>query len=172
VEYVRVPSLAPAILDPVVLGREILDLNILDLDVVREPSRRARGLFRAFARFTIAISIFTVAVIAALLIVRTLPTGWTDGTSGHATQADLAGPGFTEQTQAAVELRTQGAKEQPNSPRAGLVILRAPSGSAGEAIPLGLSLAEASGTPHWCSAAFRSDRRYRPAIHWGRAIGA
>jgi len=145
VECVRVPSLALAILDPVVLDRDILDLNILDLAVVRQPSRRARGLFRTFARFTIAVSVFAVAVIAALLIVRMLPTGWPDGTSGHATQADLAGPRFIEQTQAAVELRTQGAKEQANSARGGLVILRAPSGSAGEAIPLGLSLAEASG---------------------------
>ena len=134
VEWVRVPSLA----DPDILARDILGHDILDLEVVREPPRRARG---AFGRFAVAILIPAVVGIAALLIVRTLPTGWTYGAGGRAAPAGSTEPRFIGQTQAAVEPRTQGAKEQPNSPRARLVILRAPRGSADEAIPLGVSLA-------------------------------
>jgi hypothetical protein len=132
VEWVRVQSPAA----PDILARDILDLGILDLEVVRETPRRARG---PFGRFAVAISIPAVVVIAALLIVRTLPTGWTDGRGGRAADAGSTEPRFIGQTQAAVEPRTQEAKAQR------LVILRAPSGSADEAIPLGVSLAEASG---------------------------
>ncbi len=141
VERARVPSLA----DPGILARDILGHDILDLEVVREPPRRARG---AFGRFAVAILIPAVVGIAALLIVRTLPTGWTYGAGGRAAPAGSTEPRFIGQTQAAVEPRTQGAqgaKEQPNSPQARLVILRAPSGSADEAIPLGVSLAGAGG---------------------------
>jgi hypothetical protein len=141
VERVRVPSLA----GPDILAPDILDLDILDLEVVRETPRRARG---PFGRFAVAISIPAVIVIAALLIVRTVPTGWTNGTGGRAAHADSTEPRFIGQTQAAVEPRmqgAQGAKEQPNSPRARLVILRAVPGSEDEAIPLGVSLAGASG---------------------------
>ena len=151
VERVRVPSLAgpdilaPDILAPDIVARDILDLDILDLEVVRETPRRARG---PFGRFAVAISIPAVIVIAALLIVRMVPTGWTNGTGGRAAHADSTEPRFIGQTQAAVEPRmqgAQGAKEQPNSPRARLVILRAAPGSADEAIPLGVSLAGANG---------------------------
>jgi len=149
VERVRVPSLAgPDILAPDIVARDILDLDILDLEVVRETPRRARGPFGTFGRFAVAISIPAVIVIAALLIVRTVPTGWTNGTGGRAAHADSTEPRFIGQTPAAVEPRmqgAQGAKEQPNSPRARLVILRATPGSADEAIPLGVSLAGASG---------------------------
>ena len=138
VEWARVPSLA----DPDILARDILGHDILDLEVVREPPRRARG---AFGRFAVAILIPAVVGIAALLIVRTLPTGWTYGAGGRAAPAGSTEPRFIGQTQAAVEPRTQGAKEQPNSPRARLVILRALPGSADEAIPLGVSLAGAGG---------------------------
>jgi len=134
VEWARVPSIA----DPDILARDILGHDILDLEVVRETPRRARG---AFGRLAVAISIPAVVGIAALLIVRTLPTGWTYGAGGRAAPAGSTEPRFIGQTQAAVEPRTQGAKEQPNSPRARLVILRAPRGSADEAIPLGVSLA-------------------------------
>lgn len=123
------------------IARDILGHDILDLEVVRETPRRARG---AFGHFAVAISI-AVGVIAALLIARTLPTGWTYGTGGRAAPAGSTEPRFIGRTQAAAEPRTQGTKEQPNSPRARLVILRAPRGSADEAIPLGVSLAEASG---------------------------
>jgi hypothetical protein len=131
VEWARVPSLA----DPDILARDILGHDILDLEVVRETPRRARGAFR---RFAVAISISAVVVIAALLIVRTLPTGWTHGTAGPAAPAGSTEPRFIGQTQA--EPRTQ-----PNSPRARLVILRALPGSADESIPLGVSLAGAGG---------------------------
>src|SRR5437660_4015111 len=73
VEWARVPSVA----DPDILARDILGHDILDLEVVREPPRRARGAFR---RFAVAISISAVVGIAALLIIRTLQTGWTNGT--------------------------------------------------------------------------------------------
>lgn len=138
VEWARVPSLA----DPDILARDILGHDILDLEVVRETPPRARGAFR---RFAVAISISAVVVIAALLVVRTLPTGWTNGTDGRAAPAGSTEPRFIGQTQAVAEPRTQGAKEQPNSPRARLVILRAPRGSADEAIPLGVSLAGVGG---------------------------
>lgn len=136
VEWVRARSLA----DP-----HILAPDILELEVVREGPRRARGPFGRFARFAFAISIPAVAAIVALPIVRTLPTGWTEGTGGHATQAGSTEPRLIGQTQDAEEARAQGTKEQPNSPRARLVVLRAPPGSADEAIPLGLSLAGANG---------------------------
>jgi hypothetical protein len=45
-----------------------------------------------------------------------------------------------------VERGTQGNKEQPISPRARLAILRAPSGSVDDAIPLGVSLAGDNGS--------------------------
>jgi hypothetical protein len=141
VEWARAPSLA----DPDILARDILGHDILDLEVVRETPRRARS---AFHRFAVAISISAVVGITALLIVRTLPTGWTHGTAGPAAPAGSPEPRFIGQTQTAVEPRTQGAqgaKEQPNSPRARLVILRALPGSADEAIPLGVSLAGAGG---------------------------
>jgi hypothetical protein len=133
VEWARGPSVA----DPDILARDILGHDILDLEVVREPPRRARG---AFGRFAVATSISAVVGIAALLIVRTLPTGWTHGTAGPAAPAGSTEPRFIGQTQAAVEPRTQ-----PNSPRARLVILRALPGSADETIPLGVSLAGAGG---------------------------
>ena len=141
VEWGRVQSLAA----PDILARDILDLGILDLEVVRETPRRARCPFGTFGRFAVTISILAVVVIAAVLIDRTLPTGWIYGTGGRAADAGSAEPRSIGQTQAAVEPRTQGAKAQTNSPRARLVILQAPPGSADEAIPLGVSLAEASG---------------------------
>ena len=132
-EWVRVRNLgAPDILAP----------DILDLAIVRQAPRRARG---PFGRFAFVILIPAVVVIVALLIVRMLPTGWTDGTGGHATQADSTEPRFIGQTQAAVEPQTQGTTEQPNSPRARLVVLQGPRANADEVIPLGLSLAGAGG---------------------------
>jgi hypothetical protein len=133
VEPVRVPSLLPVILD-----RDILDLRA-------EIPRRAGGSFGTFARFALATSIFVVAVFTVLSVTRTLPTGWTGATGGHAIQADLTPPRFIEQTRTVVELRTQGATEQPNSPRVQLVNLRVPPGGPDEATPLGLSLTEFSG---------------------------
>jgi hypothetical protein len=133
VESVRVRSFAaPYILAP----------DILDLKTVREAPRRALEQFVRLGRFALATSI-TVVVTVTLLYLRALPTGWTDGTGGHAGQTDSTKPRFIAQTQAAVDPRSQG-KEQPNSPRARLVVLRAPPGSADEVIPLGLSLAGAS----------------------------
>lgn len=136
-EWARVPSVA----DPDILARDILGHDILDLEVVRETPRRARG---AFGRLAVAIAISAVVVIDALLIIRTLPTGWTNGTAGPAAPANSTEPRFIGQTQAAMEQRTQGAQgaeEPPNSPPARLVILGALPGSADEAIPLGVSLA-------------------------------
>jgi hypothetical protein len=120
----------------------ILAPDILDLEIVREAPRRARG---PFGRFAFAIAIPAVVVIVSLLIVRTLPTGWADGTGGYATQAGSIEPRLIGQAQTAVEPRTQATKEQSNTPRARLVVLRATPGSADEVIPLGLSLAEATG---------------------------
>ena len=134
VEWVRVRGLA---------DRRILVPDILELEVVREAPRRARR--RPSGRFAAAIAIPAVVVIVSLLMVRTLPTGWTDGAGGYATQAGSTEPRLIGQTQAAVEPRAQATKEQPNSPRTRLVVLRAPPGSADEVIPLGLSLAGASG---------------------------
>jgi hypothetical protein len=134
VEWVRVRGLA---------DRRILVPDILELEVVREAPRRARR--RRFGRFAAAIAIPAVVVIVSLLMVRTLPTGWIDGAGGSATQAGSTEPRLIGQTQAAMEPRAQATKEQPNSPRARLVVLRAPPGSADEVIPLGLSLAGASG---------------------------
>jgi hypothetical protein len=142
VEWARVPSVA----DPDTLARDILGHDILDLEVVREPPRRARGAFR---RFAVDISISAVVVIAVLLIVRTVPTWWAYGPGGRAVPAGSTEPRFIGQTQVTVEPRTQGVqgtKAQPNSPRARLETLRAPPpGSAGEAIPLGVSVAGAGG---------------------------
>lgn len=137
-KWVQVPSSA----DPYVLAPDILDLSVLDLEVVREVPRRA-GF--TFSRFALAISIPAVAVIAAFLVVRTLPAVWIGGTAAHIAPADSTKPQLTGQTQAVVEPPTEGTKKQPNSPRAPLVVLRAPPGSADEAIPLGLSLAAANG---------------------------
>jgi hypothetical protein len=148
--------LAPVVLDPDILDpivRVVLDGDALDLknlDGVHEPPRQESGssgtLARLpLARFTLAISILAAGVIAALFIVRALPARGTDGASGHALQANLAEPHVIGQIKAGVEARThEGTKERPNLPLARLVLLRAPLGSAGEAIPLGLSLTEAS----------------------------
>jgi IstB-like ATP binding protein len=136
VEWVPVRGLA----DPYILAPDILDLKI-----VREAPRQARGPSGPFGCFSLAISIPIVIAIVTLLIVRTLPTGGADGTGGHGPWADSSDPGLIGQTQAAVEPRTQGTTEESNSPRARLVVLRAPPRSADEVIPLGLSLAEGSG---------------------------
>ena len=103
VEWVRVRGLA---------DRRILVPDILELEVVREIPRRARR--RPFGRFAAAIAIPAVVVIVSLLMVRTLPTGWTDGAGGYATQAGSTEPRLIGQTQAAMEPRARGTKEQPN----------------------------------------------------------
>ena len=123
---------------------DILAPDILELEIEREAPGGARGRFGTFGRFALAISIPAVVVIAASLIFRTLAPGWTDAPAGPAAQADSTQPRLIGQTQASVEPRTQGT-EPPNSPRPRLLVLRAPSGGAGDAIPLGLSLAGASG---------------------------
>ena len=120
----------------------LVDPNTLDLDIPPEAARRAHG---PFGRFAGAISIAAVAVIAASLTVRTLSTGWTGGTGGRTAQADSTDPQIIGRTQTAVELRTQGAEELSSSPRVRLAILRALPGSAGDAMPLGVSLAGAGG---------------------------
>jgi hypothetical protein len=131
VEWVRVRNpAAPHILAP----------DILELEVMREAPRRARRP----GRFAFAIAV-AVVVIGSLFIFKTLPTGWTNGTGGHSPQAGSTEPRLIEQTQAAVEPRAQGTKEQPTLPPARLVVLRAPPVSADEVIPLGLSLAGARG---------------------------
>jgi hypothetical protein len=160
VEWRQGPRAAPDILAPVILDPDILDpivrvvldgdaLELKNLGGVHEPPRQESGssgpLARLpLARFTLAISILAAGVIAALFIVRALPARGTDGASGHALPANLAEPHVIEQIKAGVETRPQeGTKERPNLPLARLVLLRAPLGSAGEAIPLGLSLTEA-----------------------------
>jgi hypothetical protein len=159
---VRVPSLLPVILD-----RDILDLSVVDLHVEREIPRRASGSFRKFVRFAIATSIAAVVVIAALSIVRTLPTGGTDATGGRAAQADLTSPRMVGQTQTALESRTQESREQPSSPRVRLVNLRAPSGGVDEAIPLGLSLNDVS----WDAALLLSGLPAGSTISTGVSLG-
>jgi len=86
----------------------------------------------------LALAIPTAAITA--FVVLWAFTAWTPGPSRHTDDGD-SGP-----TQAAVERGTQGTKEQPNSPRARLAILRALSGSVDDAIPLGVSLAGANGS--------------------------
>ena len=119
-----------------------MDPNTIDLAIPPETARRAHG---PFGRFAGAISMAAVAVIAALLTARTLSTGWTGGTGGRTAQADSTDPQIIGRTQTAVESRTQGAEELSSSPRVRLAILRAPPGSVGDAIPLGVSLADAGG---------------------------
>ena len=137
IEWARVEHLV----DPNTLDLDIPSETV-DLDIPPETARRAHG---TFGRLAVAISIATVAVIATLLTVRTLSTGWTGGTGGRTAQADSTDPQIIGRTQAAVESRTQGAEELSSSPRVRLAILRAPPGGAGDAIPLGVSLAGASG---------------------------
>jgi hypothetical protein len=145
-EYIRRSAPSPlgegAILErrvPGFLAPDILAPDILDLEVVRELPRRPRS---PFSRFALAITIPAVVVIAAFLIFRTPSPGWSGITGGP--QADSVEPRSTGHTQASVERRTQGT-EQANSQRPRFVVLRAPPGDGDEAIPLGLSLAGASG---------------------------
>ena len=100
----------------------------------------AETAWRAFAtllgQFALATS---TAAISAFVVLWTFTTAWTPSPSSRSADAD-SGP-----TQAAVERGTQGTNEQPIS-RARLAILRTPSGSMDDAIPLGVSLAGANGS--------------------------
>src|SRR3954468_18585403 len=79
------------------------------------------------------------AAITAFVVLWAVTTAWTPGPS-HRTADGYSGP-----PQAALERGTPATKEQPISPRTRLAILRAPSGSSDDAIPLGVSLAGANG---------------------------
>jgi hypothetical protein len=105
---------------------------------------RADGGFAAFVG-ELALATST-ATITALLVYWTFTTVWPHGPSSPTAAGDSTEPRLIGPTQAAVERRTQGTMEQPNSPRARLAILRAPSGRVDDAIPLGVSLAGASGS--------------------------
>lgn len=111
---------------------------LVDID-----SGRAHGRFSAFGQFALFIS---TATITAFLVFWTFTTASTHGPSSRTAEGDSTEPRLIGPTQAAVERQTQGTKEQPSSPRARLAILRAPSGRVDNAIPLGVSLAGASGS--------------------------
>src|SRR5262245_6218605 len=105
---------------------------------------RAHGQFVTFVgQLALAIS---TATITAFLIFWTFTTASTHGPSSRTAEGDSTEPRLIGPTQAAVERRTQGTKEQPSSSRARLAILHAPSGRVDDAIPLGVSLAGASGS--------------------------
>jgi hypothetical protein len=109
-----------------------------------ETAGRTHDRIATFAgQFALAIS---TATITAFLIFWTFTTAWTQGPSSRTAEEDPTEPRLIGPTRAAVERGTQGTKEQPSSPRARLAILRAPSASVDDAIPLGVSLAGASGS--------------------------
>src|SRR5262249_24392292 len=96
---------------------------------------RAHGQFATlFSEIALATS---TAAISAFVVLWTFTTAWTPSPNSRSADED-SGP-----TQAAVE--GGATKEQPIS-RARLAILRAPSGSVDDAIPLGVSLAGANGS--------------------------
>jgi hypothetical protein len=128
VERARLPSL--------------VDPNV-DSGTGSKAAGRAHGRFATFVgQFALHIS---TATITAFLVFWTFTTAWTPGSSSRTAEGDSTEPRLIGPTQAAVERRTQGTKEQPGSPRARLAILPAPSGRVDDAIPLGVSLAGASG---------------------------
>ena len=121
----------------------LVDSNI-DSGSGPETAGRALGRFATlFGEFALATS---TAAITAFLVFWTFTAEWTPGPSSRAADGDSTEPRSIGPTQAAVERRTQGTNEQPSSPRARLAILRAPSGRVNDAIPLGVSLAGASGS--------------------------
>ena len=109
-----------------------------------DPNVDSDGRFATFVgQFALAIS---TATITAFLVYGTFTTVWPHGPSSRTAEGDSTERRLIGATQVAVERRTQGTKEQPSSPRARLAILRAPSGRVDDAIPLGVSLAGASGS--------------------------
>jgi hypothetical protein len=129
-----------------------LPLLVPDLDSGTQAETAWRAFATLLGQFALATS---TAAITAFLVFWTFTTEWTfllygtfttvwqDGPSSRAAEANSTEPRLTGPTQAAVERRTQGTKEQPSSPRARLAILRAPSGRVNDAIPLGVWLAGA-----------------------------
>jgi hypothetical protein len=107
-------------------------------------SGRAHGGFaRLFGHFALFIS---TAAITGFLVFWTFTTERTHGPSSRTADGDSTESRLIGSPQAAVEPRTQETKEQASSIQARLAILRAPSGRVDDAIPLGVSLAEANGS--------------------------
>jgi len=121
----------------------LVDPNV-DSGTGSKTAGRAHG---GFATFVGELALATsTATITAFLVYWTFTTVWPHGPSSRTAEGDSTEPRLIGPTQAAVEQRTQGTQEQPSSPRARLAILRAPSGRVDDAIPLGVSLAGASGS--------------------------
>jgi len=120
----------------------LVDSNI-DSGTGPETAGRAHRFATFVGELALAIS---TATITAFLVFWTFTTEWTHGPSNHTADGRSIEPRLIGPLQAAVERQTQGTKEQPSSPRAPLAVLRAPSGRIDDAIPLGVSIAGASGS--------------------------
>jgi hypothetical protein len=121
----------------------LVDPNV-DSGTGSKTAGRADG---GFATFVGELALATsTATISAFLVYWTFTTVWPHGPSNGTAEGDSTEPRLIGPTQAAVERRTHGTKEQPSSPRARLAILRTPSGRVDDAIPLGVSLAGANGS--------------------------
>ena len=108
----------------------LVDPNI-DSGTGPEAAGRAHDRFATlFGELTLAT---LTAAITAFVVFWTFTSAWTPSPSGRTADGD-SGP-----TQAAVARGTQGTKEQPSSPRTRLA-------RVDDAIPLGVSLAGASGS--------------------------
>lgn len=121
-----------------------VDRDILELDIRPESmtARRGGGPFYAFVRFA---AVASIAAIAALLIVQMLLPMWTDGASDRTAKPASTDSRIIGQTPGAAERQTKQEAAQRSPLGARLVVRQVPPGGAGDAIPLGVSLAGAGG---------------------------